>query len=68
MKIKKVYTKKRHIVSSAEMKKFFGIEKKDKIITFGLWAGRSPKMEEDGVDADVDTWYIETNDMEDELD
>ena len=61
--IEKVYTRKRYVITSGDMKKAFGLTNKDEEITsFGLWSGRSPKMEEDGASPDIhDSWYIETN-------
>jgi len=61
-KIEKLYTRRRYIVSSAEIKKCFGV--KGTIITFGLWEG-TPPTNPANLDPDTfDKWYIEANDEE----
>jgi len=63
MEEKKLFTRRRYIVTSKEIKEFFQL--KGTIKDFGLWKGRSPKSVEDAVDPDThDQWFIETEDAE----
>jgi len=48
-------------ITSAELRKALKIE--GEITDIGLEAGRSPAMEEDGISADTDVWYIKTKEI-----
>lgn len=50
---------RRYIFSQAELKKKLELEG-DTIRNIGLWSGRSPNDEEEGVSPDTDTYFIET--------
>ena len=50
---------RRYIFSQAELKEKLGLEG-DIINTIGLWSGRSPNEEEEGLSSDTDTYFIET--------
>ena len=57
--------RKRYVFTSKEIKKALGIE--GNITDIGLWSGRSPNDEENGLSQDTDKWFIQTEDVEYEL-
>lgn len=50
---------RRYIFSQAELREKLGMEGEE-IKSIGLWSGRSPNDEEEGLSSDTDTYFIET--------
>lgn len=66
VKIEKVFTRKRYIINNSTLRAMLGIPKGEHIRNFGCWAGRSPMEVSNGVSSDVEEYYIETEDGDDD--